>query len=41
MKVNLEEQLKKEIVVKVIVEQFMFEEKNKVQRLQIELDVSE
>ncbi|XP_057572721.1 rab GTPase-binding effector protein 1 isoform X2 [Hippopotamus amphibius kiboko] len=41
MKVTLEEQLKKETAAKVTVEQLMFEEKNKAQRLQTELDVSE
>ncbi|XP_051036063.1 rab GTPase-binding effector protein 1 isoform X2 [Phodopus roborovskii] len=41
IKVNLEEQLKKETAAKVTVEQLMFEEKNKAQRLQTELDVSE
>ncbi|XP_042536573.1 rab GTPase-binding effector protein 1 isoform X3 [Dipodomys spectabilis] len=41
IKVNLEEQLKKETAAKVAVEQLMFEEKNKAQRLQTELDVSE
>uniref|UniRef100_A0A8C6I0E3 Rab GTPase-binding effector protein 1 n=1 Tax=Mus spicilegus TaxID=10103 RepID=A0A8C6I0E3_MUSSI len=41
MKVNLEEQLKKETAAKATVEQLMFEEKNKAQRLQTELDVSE
>uniref|UniRef100_A0A8C0VWS0 Rab GTPase-binding effector protein 1 n=1 Tax=Castor canadensis TaxID=51338 RepID=A0A8C0VWS0_CASCN len=41
IKVNLEEQLKKETAAKVTIEQLMFEEKNKAQRLQTELDVSE
>ncbi|XP_041520668.1 rab GTPase-binding effector protein 1 isoform X2 [Microtus oregoni] len=41
IKVNLEEQLKKETAAKTTVEQLMFEEKNKAQRLQTELDVSE
>ncbi|XP_013202756.1 rab GTPase-binding effector protein 1 isoform X2 [Microtus ochrogaster] len=41
IKVNLEEQLKKETAAKATVEQLMFEEKNKAQRLQTELDVSE
>uniref|UniRef100_A0A2K6CAR5 Rab GTPase-binding effector protein 1 n=1 Tax=Macaca nemestrina TaxID=9545 RepID=A0A2K6CAR5_MACNE len=42
MKISLEEQLKKETAAKVAtVEQLMFEEKNKAQRLQTELDVSE
>ncbi|XP_028641792.1 rab GTPase-binding effector protein 1 isoform X3 [Grammomys surdaster] len=41
IKVNLEEQLKKETAAKAAVEQLMFEEKNKAQRLQTELDVSE
>ncbi|XP_031208975.1 rab GTPase-binding effector protein 1 isoform X2 [Mastomys coucha] len=41
IKVNLEEQLKKETTAKATVEQLMFEEKNKAQRLQTELDVSE
>ncbi|KFO22933.1 Rab GTPase-binding effector protein 1, partial [Fukomys damarensis] len=41
IKINLEEQLKKETAAKVAVEQLMFEEKNKAQRLQTELDVSE
>ncbi|TKC42425.1 hypothetical protein EI555_006221, partial [Monodon monoceros] len=41
MKIALEEQLKKETAAKVTVEQLMFEEKNKAQRLQTELDVSE
>ncbi|XP_036197058.1 rab GTPase-binding effector protein 1 isoform X4 [Myotis myotis] len=41
MKITLEEQLKKETTAKVTVEQLMFEEKNKAQRLQTELDVSE
>ncbi|XP_044795335.1 rab GTPase-binding effector protein 1 isoform X5 [Bubalus bubalis] len=41
MKMTLEEQLKKETAAKVTVEQLMFEEKNKAQRLQTELDVSE
>uniref|UniRef100_A0A452UC91 Rab GTPase-binding effector protein 1 n=1 Tax=Ursus maritimus TaxID=29073 RepID=A0A452UC91_URSMA len=41
MKITLEEQLKKETAAKVTVEQLMFEEKNKAQRLQTELDVSE
>lgn len=38
---HLEEQLKKETAAKASVEQLMFEEKNKAQRLQTELDVSE
>ncbi|XP_068950258.1 rab GTPase-binding effector protein 1 [Petaurus breviceps papuanus] len=38
---NLGEQLKRETVAKTNVEQLMFEEKNKAQRLQTELDVSE
>ncbi|XP_036053927.1 rab GTPase-binding effector protein 1 isoform X2 [Onychomys torridus] len=41
IKGNLEEQLKKETAAKATVEQLMFEEKNKAQRLQTELDVSE
>ncbi|XP_063098233.1 rab GTPase-binding effector protein 1 isoform X3 [Cavia porcellus] len=41
IKINLEEQLKKETAAKVAAEQLMFEEKNKAQRLQTELDVSE
>uniref|UniRef100_A0A2I3GVK2 Rab GTPase-binding effector protein 1 n=1 Tax=Nomascus leucogenys TaxID=61853 RepID=A0A2I3GVK2_NOMLE len=42
IKISLEEQLKKETAAKVAtVEQLMFEEKNKAQRLQTELDVSE
>ncbi|XP_036882753.1 rab GTPase-binding effector protein 1 isoform X4 [Manis javanica] len=41
MKVTLEEQLKRETAAKVTIEQLMFEEKNKAQRLQTELDVSE
>uniref|UniRef100_A0A8C5JX83 Rab GTPase-binding effector protein 1 n=1 Tax=Jaculus jaculus TaxID=51337 RepID=A0A8C5JX83_JACJA len=41
IKVNLEEQIKKETAAKATVEQLMFEEKNKAQRLQTELDVSE
>ncbi|KAL1778568.1 rab GTPase-binding effector protein 1 isoform X1 [Sigmodon hispidus] len=41
IKVSLEEQLKKETAAKATVEQLMFEEKNKAQRLQTELDVSE
>ncbi|EHB13544.1 Rab GTPase-binding effector protein 1 [Heterocephalus glaber] len=41
IKITLEEQLKKETAAKVSVEQLMFEEKNKAQRLQTELDVSE
>ncbi|XP_021033603.1 rab GTPase-binding effector protein 1 isoform X2 [Mus caroli] len=41
IKLNLEEQLKKETAAKATVEQLMFEEKNKAQRLQTELDVSE
>ncbi|XP_048222206.1 rab GTPase-binding effector protein 1 isoform X2 [Perognathus longimembris pacificus] len=41
IKVKLEEQLKKETAAKAAVEQLMFEEKNKAQRLQTELDVSE
>uniref|UniRef100_A0A2K6T0S0 Rabaptin, RAB GTPase binding effector protein 1 n=1 Tax=Saimiri boliviensis boliviensis TaxID=39432 RepID=A0A2K6T0S0_SAIBB len=42
MKTRLEEQLQKETAAKVAtVEQLMFEEKNKAQRLQTELDVSE
>ncbi|XP_060060225.1 rab GTPase-binding effector protein 1 isoform X2 [Erinaceus europaeus] len=41
MKVTLEEQLKKETAAKVTMEQLMFEEKSKAQRLQTELDVSE
>lgn len=41
MKITLEEQLKKETAAKVTVEQLMFEEKSKAQRLQTELDVSE
>lgn len=40
-RVHLEEQLKKETAAKASVEQLMFEEKNKAQRLQTELDVSE
>ncbi|XP_077167160.1 rab GTPase-binding effector protein 1 [Paroedura picta] len=38
---QLEEQLKKEIAAKANLEQLMFEDKNKAQRLQTELDVSE
>ncbi|XP_072475160.1 rab GTPase-binding effector protein 1 [Notamacropus eugenii] len=38
---NLGEQLKRETVAKTNVEQLMFEEKNRAQRLQTELDVSE
>ncbi|XP_072834417.2 rab GTPase-binding effector protein 1 [Pogona vitticeps] len=38
---GLEEQLKKEAAAKAALEQLMFEEKNKAQRLQTELDVSE
>ncbi|XP_044285733.1 rab GTPase-binding effector protein 1 isoform X4 [Varanus komodoensis] len=38
---SLEEQLKKEAAAKANFEQLMFEEKNKAQRLQTELDVSE
>ncbi|XP_026564202.1 rab GTPase-binding effector protein 1 [Pseudonaja textilis] len=38
---DLEEQLKKEIATKANLEHMMFEEKNKAQRLQTELDVSE
>ncbi|XP_008060081.1 rab GTPase-binding effector protein 1 isoform X2 [Carlito syrichta] len=41
IKITLEEQLKKETAAKAAVEQLMFEEKNKAQRLQTELDVSE
>nr|XP_054367116.1 rab GTPase-binding effector protein 1 isoform X3 [Mirounga angustirostris] len=41
MKTTLEEQLKREAAAKATVEQLMFEEKNKAQRLQTELDVSE
>uniref|UniRef100_A0A2K5X721 Rab GTPase-binding effector protein 1 n=1 Tax=Macaca fascicularis TaxID=9541 RepID=A0A2K5X721_MACFA len=41
MKISLEEQLKKETAAKATIEQLMFEEKNKAQRLQTELDVSE
>uniref|UniRef100_A0A8C5XDX4 Rab GTPase-binding effector protein 1 n=1 Tax=Microcebus murinus TaxID=30608 RepID=A0A8C5XDX4_MICMU len=41
IKITLEEQLKKETAAKATVEQLMFEEKNKAQRLQTELDVSE
>nr|XP_014435528.1 rab GTPase-binding effector protein 1 isoform X1 [Pelodiscus sinensis] len=41
MKNTLEEQLKKETTAKTNFEQLMFEEKNKAQRLQTELDVSE
>nr|XP_035934218.1 rab GTPase-binding effector protein 1 isoform X6 [Halichoerus grypus] len=41
MKTTLEEQLKRETAAKATVEQLMFEEKNKAQRLQTELDVSE
>ncbi|XP_029784638.1 rab GTPase-binding effector protein 1 [Suricata suricatta] len=37
----LEEQLRRETAAKVTVEQLLFEEKNKAQRLQTELDVSE
>uniref|UniRef100_T1E4J9 Rab GTPase-binding effector protein 1 n=1 Tax=Crotalus horridus TaxID=35024 RepID=T1E4J9_CROHD len=37
----LEEQLKKEVATKANLEHMMFEEKNKAQRLQTELDVSE
>ncbi|KAM6466357.1 rab GTPase-binding effector protein 1 isoform 1-T1 [Liasis olivaceus] len=40
-KSGLEEQLKKEVATKANLEQMMFEEKNKAQRLQTELDVSE
>ncbi|XP_070591275.1 rab GTPase-binding effector protein 1 [Erythrolamprus reginae] len=38
---DLEEQLKKEVTTKTNLEHMMFEEKNKAQRLQTELDVSE
>ncbi|KAM6337604.1 rab GTPase-binding effector protein 1 isoform 2-T2 [Alca torda] len=38
---TLEEQLKKETAAKASLEQLVFEEKNKAQRLQTELDVSE
>ncbi|XP_015263529.1 PREDICTED: rab GTPase-binding effector protein 1 [Gekko japonicus] len=38
---QLEEQLKKEIAAKANLEQLMFEDKSKAQRLQTELDVSE
>ncbi|ETE64509.1 Rab GTPase-binding effector protein 1, partial [Ophiophagus hannah] len=38
---DLEEQLKKEVATKANLEHMMFEEKNKAQRLQTELDVSE
>ncbi|XP_051491714.1 rab GTPase-binding effector protein 1 isoform X1 [Apus apus] len=38
---TLEEQLKKEMAAKANLEQLVFEEKNKAQRLQTELDVSE
>ena len=38
---TLEEQLKKETAAKANLEQLVFEEKNKAQRLQTELDVSE
>ncbi|KAL4665457.1 hypothetical protein H8959_000076, partial [Pygathrix nigripes] len=41
IQISLEEQLKKETAAKATVEQLMFEEKNKAQRLQTELDVSE
>ncbi|XP_035156976.1 rab GTPase-binding effector protein 1 isoform X4 [Callithrix jacchus] len=41
IRIGLEEQLKKETAAKATVEQLMFEEKNKAQRLQTELDVSE
>ncbi|XP_032177732.1 rab GTPase-binding effector protein 1 isoform X2 [Mustela erminea] len=41
LKVTLEEQLKKETAAKTAAEQLVFEEKNKAQRLQTELDVSE
>ncbi|TFK12828.1 interphotoreceptor matrix proteoglycan 1 [Platysternon megacephalum] len=41
MKNTLEEQLKKETTAKTNLEQLMFEEKSKAQRLQTELDVSE
>ncbi|XP_067393943.1 rab GTPase-binding effector protein 1 isoform X1 [Emydura macquarii macquarii] len=41
MKNTFEEQLKKEITAKTNLEQLMFEEKDKAQRLQTELDVSE
>ncbi|XP_073737659.1 rab GTPase-binding effector protein 1 isoform X4 [Callorhinus ursinus] len=41
MKITLEEQLRREAAAKATVEQLMFEEKNKAQRLQTELDVSE
>ncbi|XP_061211481.1 rab GTPase-binding effector protein 1 [Neopsephotus bourkii] len=40
-KTTLEEQLKKETAAKANLEQLVFEEKNKAQRLQTELDVSE
>ncbi|XP_064324267.1 rab GTPase-binding effector protein 1 isoform X2 [Phalacrocorax carbo] len=40
-KSTLEEQLKKETAAKANLEQLVFEEKNKAQRLQTELDVSE
>ncbi|XP_032071434.1 rab GTPase-binding effector protein 1 isoform X1 [Thamnophis elegans] len=38
---DLEDQLKKEVATKANLEHMMFEEKNKAQRLQTELDVSE
>uniref|UniRef100_A0A8B9GI00 Rab GTPase-binding effector protein 1 n=1 Tax=Amazona collaria TaxID=241587 RepID=A0A8B9GI00_9PSIT len=41
VKTTLEEQLKKETAAKANLEQLVFEEKNKAQRLQTELDVSE
>ncbi|XP_072909963.1 rab GTPase-binding effector protein 1 isoform X3 [Hemitrygon akajei] len=41
MKNNLEEQVKKEGTAKTSLEQLLYEEKNKGQRLQTELDVSE
>ncbi|XP_056664061.1 rab GTPase-binding effector protein 1 isoform X1 [Monodelphis domestica] len=41
IEIALGEQLKRETLAKTTVEQLMFEEKNKAQRLQTELDVSE
>ncbi|XP_073521358.1 rab GTPase-binding effector protein 1 [Phyllobates terribilis] len=41
LKISLEEQLRKETSSKISLEHLLFEEKNKAQRLQTELDVSE
>lgn len=41
LRISLEEQLRKETASKTSFEQILFEEKNKAQRLQTELDVSE